>query len=260
MPGAGCLARGGVMRGPACRGSWESSQGHVGGDEESGENSQEENGHPHLPAPGRLPTGPDKGPCPQQGTHSVERTDTVQLPCGSQELDTFGLRCHAQPCTPIREDYQGLGRSYGEACEEALRRGLWKIQGGQDRSALPAGVQDGQGPLPGMHAWSRRPTTVRSGKSSPTRGHVGLVDLVGGPGAAGAGRGLHRGECVGVYRHPGSPVAGQVEVVAIDRYTVFEAAVRASLPHVSVWWPQIVAATTSGVTNAASEQPRPEDV
>jgi hypothetical protein len=35
--------------------------------------------------------------------------------------------------------------------------------------------------------------------------------------------------------------------------TVFKAAVRDSLPHVSTWWPQILAAITTGVTNAGSE-------
>lgn len=44
-----------------------------------------------------------------------------------------------------------------------------------------------------------------------------------------------------------------VQVVAIDMCTVFKAAVRGSLPHVSMWWPQILAAITTGVTNAASE-------
>ncbi|MGW7019894.1 hypothetical protein ACWGGS_11150 [Streptomyces decoyicus] len=34
---------------------------------------------------------------------------------------------------------------------------------------------------------------------------------------------------------------------------VCKAAVRDSLPHVSAWWPQILAAITTGVTNAASE-------
>jgi transposase len=45
-------------------------------------------------------------------------------------------------------------------------------------------------------------------------------------------------------------------VVAIDMCTVFKAAVRDSLPHVSTsarGWPQILAAITTGVTNAASE-------
>jgi hypothetical protein len=41
--------------------------------------------------------------------------------------------------------------------------------------------------------------------------------------------------------------------VAVDMRTVFKAAVRDSLPHVSTWWPQILAAITTGVTNAASE-------
>lgn len=44
-----------------------------------------------------------------------------------------------------------------------------------------------------------------------------------------------------------------VQVVAIDMCTVFKAPVRDSLPHVSTWWPQILAAITTGVTNAASE-------
>jgi hypothetical protein len=34
---------------------------------------------------------------------------------------------------------------------------------------------------------------------------------------------------------------------------LFKAAVRDSLPHVSTWWPQILAAITTGVTDAASE-------
>jgi hypothetical protein len=38
--------------------------------------------------------------------------------------------------------------------------------------------------------------------------------------------------------------------VAVDMRTVFKAAVRDSLPHVSTWWPQILAAITTGVTNA----------
>ncbi|WP_326822867.1 hypothetical protein [Streptosporangium sp. NBC_01756] len=42
-------------------------------------------------------------------------------------------------------------------------------------------------------------------------------------------------------------------VVAIDMCNVFEAAVRDSLPHVSTWWSQILAAITTGVTNIASE-------
>lgn len=34
---------------------------------------------------------------------------------------------------------------------------------------------------------------------------------------------------------------------------MFKAAVRDSLPHVSRWWPQVLAAITTGVTSAASE-------
>lgn len=42
-------------------------------------------------------------------------------------------------------------------------------------------------------------------------------------------------------------------MVAIDMCIVFKAAVRDSLPHVSTWWSQILAAITTGVTHAASE-------
>jgi hypothetical protein len=52
---------------------------------------------------------------------------------------------------------------------------------------------------------------------------------------------------------PPPPPRAQVQVVAIDMCTVFKAAVRDSLPHVSTWWPQILAAITTDVTDAASE-------
>lgn len=95
------------MRRPACRRDCETPQGQARGDEESGEDGQEEDGHPHLPTPGRLPAGPSRGCRPQQDPNSVEGADTVQLPHGPQKLDTFDLRCHAGPCTRMCHDHQG---------------------------------------------------------------------------------------------------------------------------------------------------------
>ncbi|GCD96169.1 hypothetical protein [Embleya hyalina] len=39
--------------------------------------------------------------------------------------------------------------------------------------------------------------------------------------------------------------------------TVFETAVRDPLPHVGTWWPQILAAITTGVADAASYRRTP---
>nr|AAO61194.1 hypothetical protein [Streptomyces lividans 1326] len=94
------LVRGSVVHGPARCGNGETPQGEARGDEQYGEDGQEENGHPHLPAPRSLPTRPGSAPRPQQNGRSVEGADPAQLPHGPQELDAFGLRCHAAPCTP----------------------------------------------------------------------------------------------------------------------------------------------------------------
>lgn len=61
------------------------------------------------------------------------------------------------------------------------------------------------------------------------------------------------GECAGVDRRPDSPVAGRGPGGRDRHVHVCKAAVRDSLPHVSTWWPQILAAITTGVTNAASQ-------
>ncbi|WP_327739858.1 transposase [Streptomyces nojiriensis] len=84
------------------------------------------------------------------------------------------------------------------------------------------------------------------------RWHVGLVDLVGGAGLLGQVEGrttASASACIGARTRQWR---ARVQVVAIDMCTVFKAAVREPLPHVSTWWPQILAAITTGVTNAAS--------
>lgn len=108
MPAGGRrLVRGSVVRRPPGRGDGEASQGEASGGQESDEGGQEEDGDPHLPAPGGLPAGPGSGPCPQHHGHNVEGADTAQLPYSPQELDAFGLRCHAAPYTPRCDAHQG---------------------------------------------------------------------------------------------------------------------------------------------------------
>jgi transposase len=85
------------------------------------------------------------------------------------------------------------------------------------------------------------------------RWHVGLVDLVGGAGLLGQVEGRTAASVSAWIGAQTRQWRAGVQVVAIDMCTVFKAAVRDSLPHVSTWWPQILAAITTGVTNAASE-------
>jgi transposase len=85
------------------------------------------------------------------------------------------------------------------------------------------------------------------------RWYVGLVDLVGGAGLLGQVEGRTAASVSAWIGAQTRQWRAGVQVVAIDMCTVFKAAVRDSLPHVSTWWPQILAAITTGVTNAASE-------
>jgi transposase len=85
------------------------------------------------------------------------------------------------------------------------------------------------------------------------RWHVGLLDLVGGAGLLGQVEGRTAASVSAWIGAQTRQWRAGVQVVAIDMCTVFKAAVRDSLPHVSTWWPQILAAITTGVTNAAPE-------
>lgn len=81
------------------------------------------------------------------------------------------------------------------------------------------------------------------------RWHAGLVDLVGGAGLLGQVEGRAAASVSARIGAQTRQWRAGVQVVAIDMCTVFKAAVRDSLP----WWPQILAAITTGVTGAASE-------
>lgn len=85
------------------------------------------------------------------------------------------------------------------------------------------------------------------------RWHVGLVDLVGGAGLLGQVEGRTAASVSAWIGAQTRQWRAGVQVVTIDMCTVFKAAGRDSLPHVSTWWPQILAAITTGVTNAAIE-------
>lgn len=100
------------MRRPTSSGSPQRAQEQASRGEESGEDRQEKDGHPHLPASRRPPSGPNGGPRPQQNTCDVEGTDAVQLPHSPQKLDTLGLRCHAQPCTPSHQRTPRSGEAH----------------------------------------------------------------------------------------------------------------------------------------------------
>lgn len=100
------------MRRPTSSGSPQRAQEQARRGEESGEDRQEKDGHPHLPASRRPPSGPNGGPRPQQNTCDVEGTDAVQLPHSPQKLDTLGLRCHAQPCTPSHQRTPRSGEAH----------------------------------------------------------------------------------------------------------------------------------------------------
>lgn len=100
------------MRRPTSSGSPQRAQEQARRGEESGEDRQEKDGHPHLPASRRPPSGPNGGPRPQQDTCDVEGTDAVQLPHSPQKLDTLGLRCHAQPCTPSHQRTPRAGEAH----------------------------------------------------------------------------------------------------------------------------------------------------
>jgi hypothetical protein len=73
------------------------------------------------------------------------------------------------------------------------------------------------------------------------RWHVGLVDLVGGAGLPGQVEGRTAASVSAWIGAQTRQWRAGVQVVAIDMCTVFKAAVRDSLPHVSTWWPQILA-------------------
>ncbi len=186
MAGTYRLVRGGVMRGPACRGDWETPQGQGGGGEKTGEDGQEKNGHPHLPAPGCLPAGPGRGDRPQQDAHRVEGADAVQLPHCPQELDAFGFRCHAGPYTPTRAVHR-----------EGLVR-LPRLPSGRPRSLAGAGPPAAPGatrvfPLP-LKGLTRAPAASEgSVADSPTASSVpqGRCRSLGRDG--GGGRALRRG-------------------------------------------------------------------